>query len=213
MLFTELEPSVLCPISMTYAVTPRCAAMRRSMPTGARSSPAAAMTRRAKLWRDKTGLTMGMGNDGEAGRFGRARQHDAGGGRWGKTAGDSAFASRDTNGFSRAPMCGRVLILAQAPAGLTCFFLPACSAGRFAQCDPHPALKDKLGNKANASSEVDSNQRRLGSWATKAAASANPRDGHHDAPGLRAGHQRPDAPGPVHRPEPHGPAAMLSASG
>ena len=61
MLFTELEPSILCPISMTYAVTP---ALRSNAAVYTDWGPR--LTSRAydpalKLWRDKPGVTMGMG--------------------------------------------------------------------------------------------------------------------------------------------------------
>jgi putative acyl-CoA dehydrogenase len=57
--------------------------------------------------------------------------------------------------FFSAPMCDAFLVLAQAPGGLTCFLLPrfrpdgAVNALRFQR------LKDKLGNRSNASSEVE----------------------------------------------------------
>jgi hypothetical protein len=60
MLFTELEPSVLCPISMTYASRRPCAATRDPCRLGSR------LTSRSydpalRPWRDKAGVTMGMG--------------------------------------------------------------------------------------------------------------------------------------------------------
>ncbi|MEO5607387.1 MAG: DNA alkylation response protein, partial [Polaromonas sp.] len=60
MLFTELEPSSLCPISMSYAVTP---ALRGNPAIHADWAPG--LTSRLydpalKIWRDKPGLTMGM---------------------------------------------------------------------------------------------------------------------------------------------------------
>ena len=61
MLFTELEPSVLCPISMTYAVTP---ALRGNAAIYADWGPKLASRSydpALKPWRDKAGLTMGMG--------------------------------------------------------------------------------------------------------------------------------------------------------
>ena len=54
-----------------------------------------------------------------------------------------------------APMCDAFLVLAQAPGGLTCFLMPrhrpdgAVNGLRFQR------LKDKLGNRSNASSEVE----------------------------------------------------------
>jgi len=61
MLFTELEPSSLCPVSMTYAVTP---ALRSNAAIYADWAPK--LTSRhydpaRKIWRDKPGVTMGMG--------------------------------------------------------------------------------------------------------------------------------------------------------
>ena len=51
-------------------------------------------------------------------------------------------------------MCDAFLVLAQAPGGLTCF-LAALSTRRHRQCAAFPRLKDKLGNRSNASSEVE----------------------------------------------------------
>src|SRR5262249_56108136 len=57
--------------------------------------------------------------------------------------------------FMSAPMCDAFLVLAQAPSGLSCFLLP-----RFLPDGPVNALrfqrlKEKLGNRSNASSEVE----------------------------------------------------------
>jgi putative acyl-CoA dehydrogenase len=65
-----------------------------------------------------------------------------------------------------APMCDAFLVLAQAPGGLTCYLLP-----RFRPDGSHNALrfqrlKDKLGNKSNASSEVEFH----GAWAERVGA-------------------------------------------
>jgi putative acyl-CoA dehydrogenase len=57
--------------------------------------------------------------------------------------------------FFSAPMCDAFLVLAQAPRGLACFFMPR----RLADGQPNAIriqrLKDKLGNRSNASSEVE----------------------------------------------------------
>ena len=86
MLFTELEPSMLCPISMTYAVTP---ALRGNAAIYADWGPKLAsrgydpaleaVARQGR--RDH-----GHGHDREAGRLGRARQHHAGGAPTGSDA-------------------------------------------------------------------------------------------------------------------------------
>jgi len=154
MLFTELEPSVLCPISMTYAVTP---ALRSNAAVYADWGPK--LTSRAydpslKLWRDKAGLTMGMGmTEKQGGSDVRANTTLAeadGEDSWGRR-----YRVTGHKWFFSAPMCDGFLILAQAPAGLTCFFLPRVLPDGTLNGLRIQRLKDKLGNKANASSEVE----------------------------------------------------------
>ena len=166
MLFTELEPSILCPISMTYAVTPalqqQCGHLRR---LGAKTCQPCSMTLSSSYWRDKPGLTMGMGmTEKQGGSDVRANTTQALFDPSAATPGASALcASPATNGFSRHPMCDAFLILAQTPAGLSCFFLPRVLPDNEGPAGPSGSvnairvqrLKDKLGNKANASSEVE----------------------------------------------------------
>ena len=57
--------------------------------------------------------------------------------------------------FMSAPMCDAFLILAQTPAGLSCLFLPRVLPDGSVNAMFIQRLKDKLGNKANASSEVE----------------------------------------------------------
>ena len=54
-----------------------------------------------------------------------------------------------------APMSDAFLVLAQAPGGLTCFFMPRFRPDGAANALRVQRLKDKLGNKSNASSEVE----------------------------------------------------------
>ena len=54
-----------------------------------------------------------------------------------------------------APMCDAFLVLAQAPGGLTCFFLPRFRSDGTINALHLQRLKDKLGNRSNASSEVE----------------------------------------------------------
>jgi putative acyl-CoA dehydrogenase len=157
MLFTELEPSVLCPISMTYAVTP---ALRSNAAIYADWGPKLASRSydpALKLWRDKTGLTMGMGmTEKQGGSDVRANTTQAvadGQDGWGQR-----FRVTGHKWFFSAPMCDGFLILAQAPAGLTCFFLPRVLPDGSLNAIRIQRLKDKLGNKANASSEVEFHQ-------------------------------------------------------
>ena len=152
MLFTELEPSILCPISMTYAVTP---ALRDNPAIYADWAPQ--LTSRAydpalKLWKDKPGVTMGMGmTEKQGGSDVRANTTQAvpdGSDAWGQR-----FTVTGHKWFFSAPMCDAFLILAQTPSGLSCLFLPRVLPDGTLNQLFIQRLKDKLGNKANASSE------------------------------------------------------------
>src|SRR5262249_51584748 len=57
--------------------------------------------------------------------------------------------------FMSAPMSDGFLVLAQAPGGLTCFFLPRFAPDGRVNALHFQRLKDKLGNRSNASSEVE----------------------------------------------------------
>ena len=154
MLFTELEPSILCPISMTYAVTP---ALRSNAAIYADWGPK--LTRRSydpalRLWRDKTGLTMGMGmTEKQGGSDVRANTTQAvrdGSDGWGER-----YRLTGHKWFFSAPMCDAFLVLAQTSHGLSCFFLPRVLPDGTLNAIRIQRLKDKLGNRANASSEVE----------------------------------------------------------
>jgi putative acyl-CoA dehydrogenase len=154
MLFTELEPSILCPISMTYAVTP---ALRSNAAIDADWGPklaSRAYDPALKHWKDKPGLTMGMGmTEKQGGSDVRANTTSAladGSDGWGQR-----FRLTGHKWFMSAPMCDAFLVLAQAPAGLSCFFLPRVLPDGSRNAIRIQRLKDKLGNKANASSEVE----------------------------------------------------------
>ena len=154
MLFTELEPSILCPISMTYAVTP---ALQENAAVYADWGPK--LTSRAydpalKLFKDKPGVTMGMGmTEKQGGSDVRANTTQAvpeGRDDWGER-----YRITGHKWFFSAPMCDAFLVLAQTPGGLTCFFLPRVLPDGTRNGLRIQRLKDKLGNKANASSEVE----------------------------------------------------------
>jgi putative acyl-CoA dehydrogenase len=156
--FTGLEPSVLCPVSMSYAVLP---ALRANSAIAASWEPglvARAYDERSLPFHAKRGLTMGMGmTEKQGGSDLRANTttatfaEDTPWGRRYRLAGHKWFFS--------APMCDAHLVLAQAPAGLTCFFLPRLLPGFMQEGARNGVqvqrLKDKLGNHANASSEVE----------------------------------------------------------
>jgi putative acyl-CoA dehydrogenase len=158
MLFTELEPSVLCPVSMSYAVTP---ALRANAGVRADWQAGLASTRydpRFVPFAQKTALTMGMGmTEKQGGSDVRANATRA------EADGDDAWGRRvrltGHKWFFSAPMCDAFLVLAQAPGGLSCYFLPrwlpSWVDGGSRNAIRIQRLKDKLGNCANASSEVE----------------------------------------------------------
>ena len=57
--------------------------------------------------------------------------------------------------FMSAPMCDAFLVLAQAPGGLTCVLMPRFRPDGSVNALHFQRLKDKLGNRSNASSEVE----------------------------------------------------------
>jgi putative acyl-CoA dehydrogenase len=57
--------------------------------------------------------------------------------------------------FMSAPMCDAFLVLAQAPGGLSCFLMPRFLPDGQVNALAFQRLKDKLGNRSNASSEVE----------------------------------------------------------
>ena len=153
-MFTELEASVLCPISMTYAVTP---ALRSNAAIAAEWGPK--LARRAYDPRfvpaaQKSAVTMGMGmTEKQGGSDVRANTTQAlpdGVDAWGQR-----YRLVGHKWFFSAPMCDAFLVLAQASAGLSCFFLPRWLPDGSVNAIRIQRLKDKLGNKANASSEVE----------------------------------------------------------
>ncbi len=154
MLFTELEPSVLCPVSMTYAVAPAL----RANPAlhAAWSEGVAAMQYDARFAPAslKTALTMGMGMTEKQGgsdvRANTTRAVFDGDDAWGRR-----FTLTGHKWFMSAPMCDAFLVLAQSDAGLSCYFVPRWRHDGSVNPIRIQRLKDKLGNHANASSEVE----------------------------------------------------------
>lgn len=142
-----------CPISMTYAVVP---ALRANPELAARFEPL--LTNRAYDFglRDpetKRGLIAGMSmTEKQGGSDVRANTTTAT-----PIAGevDGSYRIVGHKWFTSAPMSDMFLTLAQAPGGLSCFLLPRVLPGGEANPIRFMRLKDKLGNKSNASSEIE----------------------------------------------------------
>jgi len=154
LMFTQTEPSVLCPISMTYAVTP---ALRGNGKVFADWFDKLASTRydgRLLPLADKPGVTMGMGMTEKQGgsdvRANTTRAEFVEDNAWGR-----CYRLVGHKWFFSAPMCDAFLVLAQTSAGLSCFFLPRVLPDGSLNGIRIQRLKDKLGNHANASSEVE----------------------------------------------------------
>jgi putative acyl-CoA dehydrogenase len=154
MLFTELEPSVLCPVSMTYAVAPALRANAALQGTFAGLLASPRYDPRFQLASAKTAMTMGMGmTEKQGGSDVRANTTQAvpdGQDQWGER-----YRLVGHKWFMSAPMSDAFLVVAQTPAGPTCFFLPRWLPDGSLNAVRIQRLKDKLGNKANASSEVE----------------------------------------------------------
>src|SRR5450756_1631757 len=67
----------------------------------------------------------------------------------------SAYRITGHKWFMSAPMCDAFLVLAQADEGLSCFFMPRFRPDGSVNAIQFQRLKDKLGNRSNASSEVE----------------------------------------------------------
>jgi putative acyl-CoA dehydrogenase len=144
------EPGHICPISMTYAVVP---ALRHNAELAATYEPL--LTSRSydpdlKVPATKAGITAGMSmTEKQGGSDVRA------GSTLAKPNGDGSYRLNGHKWFTSAPMCDVFLVLAQAPGGLSCFFLPRVLPDGTRNRMFLQRLKDKLGNHANASSEVE----------------------------------------------------------
>ena len=154
MLFTEAEPSVLCPVSMSYAVTP---ALRANAGIWADWGALIASPRydpRFVPAAQKTAVTLGMGMTEKQGgsdvRANTTRAEADGEDAWG-----TRVAITGHKWFLSAPMCDAFLVLAQGEGGLSCYFLPRILPDGRVNALAIQRLKHKLGNQANASSEVE----------------------------------------------------------
>ena len=144
------EPGHICPISMTYAVVP---ALRHNPELAAVYEPL--LTSRAydpvlAVPTTKAGITAGMSmTEKQGGSDVRAGTTQA------VPNGDGTYRLTGHKWFTSAPMCDIFLVLAQTSRGLSCFFLPRILPDGSRNRMFLQRLKDKLGNHANASSEVE----------------------------------------------------------
>ncbi len=149
--WSQTEPGHGCPISMTYAAVP---ALRADDAIAKEWTPALASTTYDPGIRplaDKRGALAGMGmTEKQGGSDVRANRTEAR-----PTEVDGDYTLHGHKWFTSAPMNDVFLVLAQAPDGLTCFVVPRSLPDGTRNPIDVVRLKDKLGNRSNASSELE----------------------------------------------------------
>lgn len=148
MLYAQIEPGHACPVSMTHSAAPVIAQhdavatewMPRLLSRGYEG----------RLVPGKTSALFGMAmTEKQGGSDVRANTTVA------APLGDGRYALTGHKWFCSAPMSDGFLVLAQAPGGLSCFLVPRLREDGARNEMRIMRLKDKLGNSANASSEVE----------------------------------------------------------
>ena len=145
----QVETGHLCPITMTRASVAALAAQPEvlvsTMPVIATRSydPGFAP------WWTKRGMMLGMGmTEKQGGTDVRSNMTLA-------TWDGDGYRITGHKWFMSAPMCDAFLVLAQADQGLSCFLMPRFAPDGSVNAIHFQRLKDKLGNRSNASSEVE----------------------------------------------------------
>ncbi|MCB0861124.1 MAG: isovaleryl-CoA dehydrogenase [Solirubrobacterales bacterium] len=157
---TQVEAGVGCPISMTFSVIP---SLRNQPDVAEEWEPRFTSLEydgRLRPPEEKPGCLAGMAmTEKQGGSDVRANTTRAvalnGGGPGGE------YEITGHKWFCSAPMCDAFLVLAQTDAGVSCFLMPRFTPNGERNRFHVQRLKDKLGNKSNASSEVEFR----GAWA------------------------------------------------
>jgi putative acyl-CoA dehydrogenase len=154
----QVEAGVCCPLSMTFAAVPALAAS---------PGPAAEWTPRLTSLvydpglrppADKAGALCGMAmTERRGGSDVRANETVA------RPAAGGEATLHGEKWFCSAPMSDAFLVLAQAPGGLTCYLVPRVLPDGERNAIRLQRLKDKLGNRSNASAEIELE----GAWAQR----------------------------------------------
>src|SRR5450830_1167283 len=146
----QIESGVYCPLAMTYGSVPT---LRHEPAIAAEWLPrifARDYDRRFKPARDKTSALIGMAlTENQGGSDLRTNSTRS------EPASDGSFRLHGHKWFMSAPMCDAFLVLAQAAKGLSCFLMPRWTPDATRNAIRILRLKDKLGNRSNASSEVE----------------------------------------------------------
>ncbi|MCX4480087.1 acyl-CoA dehydrogenase family protein [Streptomyces cellulosae] len=159
LMWTQVEAGNCCPLSMTHAAVP---ALRTDPELAAEWEPrltSMVYDRGLRPAGQKAGALFGMGmTEKQGGSDVRANTTAAR-----PLAEDGTYALTGHKWFCSAPMSDGFLVLAQAPGGLTCFLVPRVLEDGTRNVFALQRLKDKLGNRSNASAEVEFD----GTWARR----------------------------------------------
>ncbi|WP_326755557.1 acyl-CoA dehydrogenase family protein [Streptomyces hirsutus] len=157
--WSQVEAGNGCPLSMTHAAVP---ALRADPALAAEWEPrltSVVYDRALRPAHEKPGVLFGMGmTEKQGGSDVRANTTSAR-----PLAEDGTYELTGHKWFCSAPMSDAFLVLAQAPGGLTCFLVPRVLEDGSRNVFLIQRLKDKLGNRSNASSEVEF----AGTWARR----------------------------------------------
>ena len=160
MLLTQAEAGVACPLSMTYSAIPAVRVQPELAEAWEPRLTSTTYDRQLRPAAQKPGALCGMAmTEKQGGSDVRANLTVArplnGGGP------GAEYEITGHKWFCSAPMCDVFLVLAQADGGLSCFLLPRFRPDGERNAFHLQRLKDKLGNRSNASSEVELD----GAWA------------------------------------------------
>ena len=160
--WSQTEPGHGCPISMTYAAMPALRADPNYAAIAKEWTPRLAATSYDPGIRpvaEKAGALAGMGmTEKQGGSDVRANVTTAT-----PTSVEGEYTLDGHKWFTSAPMNDLFLVLAQAAGGLSCFVVPRVLADGSRNRLDVVRLKDKLGNRSNASSELEFR----GTWAQR----------------------------------------------
>jgi putative acyl-CoA dehydrogenase len=153
-MLAQIESGVYCPIAMTYGAIP---ALRQAPAAAAEWLPRICTRQYDPRFRpatEKTGVLLGMAmteNQGGSDLRTNTTQAEF----RGSDGPRRLFRLTGQKWFMSAPMCDAFLVLAQARGGLSCFLVPRWTGDSERNGIHLLRLKDKLGNRSNASSEVE----------------------------------------------------------
>ncbi len=153
-LCAQMEAGHCCPITMTNAAVPVLKRLERATAPWLEKAGATEYDRRFLPIEQKSSATFGMGmTEKQGGSDVRANTTMAT--PEGQRGAGQPYTITGHKWFMSAPMSDAFLVLAQAAGGLTCFLMPRFRAGGTVNAIHFQRLKPKLGNRSNASSEVE----------------------------------------------------------